>query len=421
MNFFHRYALVAVLAVSAFSASAQLGLADLLPIRRMAKAEGTSFQQSLEMAVRPAYIIQSHAYLRGDNPDSSAIRKSFSGHLKYGFKLPETSLANAVYRDATQGIGIAAFTFSRPKEIGNPVALFAYQSAPIWNISNRLSLDYEWNFGASFGWKPYNPETNSAQHITGTKTNAYLNVSMLLNWRLSSHVGMNAGIAMTHFSNGNTGIPNTGLNTAALNVGIVYNFTPQITTAKSEEELPIPEFPRHISYDLVVFGSYCRSGATYNDAAQMSPDRYPVVGFNFNPMYNVNYRFRAGASLDGTWDSSGGLQAVLTESGLCSIGGECTEDQFAFVRTDVSKQFSLGLSARLEYVMPFFSINAGIGHSLYAGDPKQRGLYQTLALKTAITRNLFLHVGYRLHKFHEPNYLMIGFGYRFHNLFPRLR
>ena len=35
-----------------------------------------------------------------------------------------------------------------------------------------------------------------------------------------------------------------------------------------------------------------------------SPEAYPVLGFNFAPMYNFGYKFRAGISLDGVYDGS---------------------------------------------------------------------------------------------------------------------
>ena len=51
---------------------------------------------------------------------------------------------------------------------------------------------------------------------------------------------------------------------------------------------------------------------------------------------------------------------------------------------------------------------------IYSGDDTE-GFYQILALKTYVTRHLFLHVGYQLSKFKDPNNLMLGIGYRFHD------
>ena len=51
---------------------------------------------------------------------------------------------------------------------------------------------------------------------------------------------------------------------------------------------------------------------------------------------------------------------------------------------------------------------------IYSGDDTE-GFYQILALKTYVPRHLFLHVGYQLSKFKDPNNLMLGIGYRFHD------
>ena len=65
--------------------------------------------------------------------------------------------------------------------------------------------------------------------------------------------------------------------------------------------------------------------------------------------------------------------------------------------------------------MPVFSINVGVGRNLIYSGGDMKGFYQILALKTYITRHLFLHVGYQLSKFKDPNNLMLGLGYRFHD------
>lgn len=63
--------------------------------------------------------------------------------------------------------------------------------------------------------------------------------------------------------------------------------------------------------------------------------------------------------------------------------------------------------------MPIFSVNIGIGHNVFYKGKDTKGFYQILALKTFLTRNLFLHTGYQLSKFKDPNNLMLGLGWRF--------
>ena len=101
------------------------------------------------------------------------------------------------------------------------------------------------------------------------------------------------------------------------------------------------------------------------------------------------------------------------------MSGNCSD--YGFYKPSPSRQWALGTSVRAEYVMPFFAINAGIGYNFLAGTDDQRGLYQTLTLKVAVSRLVYLNIGYSLQRFKDPNHLMLGIGFRFHDKSPRLR
>ena len=68
----------------------------------------------------------------------------------------------------------------------------------------------------------------------------------------------------------------------------------------------------------------------------------------------------------------------------------------------------------------YFTVGIGFGANILHGGGDLQSFYQILALKIDMTRDTFLHVGYNLKDFHEPNYLMLGIGYRFNNRRPRL-
>ncbi len=369
------------------------------------------FMQRLEMEVRPSYILPTQDYLRGLNEKQRPIENAFSAHLKYAFHSKPGSISDRIYGGAYQGLGLAWFTFGEPEHLGSPLALYLFQGARIARLAPELTLNYEWNFGLSFGWKPYTPGTNQYNKVIGSKINAYLNTNFYLSWMLSPQVDLTTGLDLAHFSNGNTEFPNAGLNTVGLKVGVVYNFNRTANTPWQRCPLSyIQPFPRHISYDLVFFGSWRRKGVAVGDEQFAAPARYAVAGFNFAPMYNVGYKFRAGVSADVVYDGSANLYIPPY-----IVGTNPT-----FVRPSFEKQFSLGLSARLEYVMPYFTVGLGMGANVLHGGGDLRGCYQILALKINMSRNSFLHIGYNLQNFHTPNYLMLGIGFRFHNLYPAI-
>ncbi|NDV57358.1 acyloxyacyl hydrolase [Bacteroides sp. 519] len=372
----------------------------------------SNYLHQLSFETRPEYIIPTIEFLEGHNYDKKPIRNAFSAHLKYSFKALPNSISDRVYKGAYQGIGISYFSFGERQQIGNPIGVYLFQGARIARLGSRVSLNYEWNFGLSFRWKPYDYYENYYNTVIGSKVNAYMNVNFYFKWMLSKYFDFIGGVTLTHFSNGNTKYPNAGLNTTGAKIGFVYNFNRhKDVLAQTHYPASIPEFMRHISYDLALFGAWRRKGIVIDNEYVASPHAYPVAGFCFAPMYNFGYRFRAGVSLDGFYDGSANIyNQDYTNSGKPD-----------FVTPPIRFQTALGLSVRGEYVMPYFSVNVGLGANVLHNGGDLRGLYQILALKVGITRNSYLHIGYSLKDFHLPNFLMLGVGFRFNNKYPALR
>jgi hypothetical protein len=369
---------------------------------------------TLGFEYRPEYILPTNSFVRGDNDNllARAIEVSNSFHLRYSFHFQPGTSTDHIYHRAYQGIGLAYYDFNEPERMGSPVAVYLFQGARLGQISRRLTFNYEWNFGLSFGWKPYDFYMNPDNKAIGSRVNAYINTNFYFNWTLSRNWDLATGISVAHFSNGNTKFPNGGLNTFGLKLGLVYHLTRSGDDEKNNRASGISttRFPTHLSYDLVLFGAWRRKAVRMGEELMAAPGSYSVGGFNFSPMYNLGYCFRAGVSLDGVYDSSANIYAY---SDLGSTSGSVS----GFRTPSLDKQMSLGLSARSELVMPYFRINLGIGHMLH-GIGDQKGLYQLLALKIEMTRSSFLHIGYNIKDFHLPNFLMIGVGYRFHDKYP---
>ena len=55
----------------------------------------------------------------------------------------------------------------------------------------------------------------------------------------------------------------------------------------------------------------------------------------------------------------------------------------------------------------------GIGRNILCKGEDTDSFYQIFALKTKLTDRLFIHIGYQLFKFKNPNTLMLGFGWSF--------
>lgn len=378
----------------------------------------TRFIHRIEADGRFAYIFPTNSFLKGYNNQRLIMKYAASYHLKYAFQSRHNNPKGDIYKEAYQGIGLAYYDFGNKEGLGTPVVAYLFQGAPIVHFSKYLSLNYEWNFGVSFGWKPYNTETNPENKLIGSKVNAYLNANFYLNWRIARQFDLHLGIEGTHFSNGNTKYPNLGLNTSGIKAGLVYYFDRETlskdNSISKETSTELSDFKKRMSYDMLFFGSWRRTGITYHNALYLAPKAYTVLGFSFNPMYRLNRLFKTGLSLDGVYDGGSQIQGIERSA---SASRETTNGNYNFdvIKPPFSKQLSLGLSARAEFVMPYFSINLGLGGNILNSNRDLKFFYQTLTLKINLFKDLYLNVGYNLRNFQEPNYLMLGIGYRFHN------
>ena len=371
-------------------------------------ADSASFRprHTIRVEFRPAKVLPTNPFLRdhsGYGP-SLPLNRDLSFHLKYGFAADPESRVGRLYPYTFQGLGLSYEGFDNRREVGRPLTLYLFQTSRVARIAPWLSLDYEWNFGASLGWKPFDPETNPYNRVVGSRINAYIDVGFFLNARLSDRVRLTLGGGVTHFSNGNTHLPNSGVNTAGGRIGLVYAFQPELRERVRRIALPEMEqgFWRRMGLDVVIYGAFRAKGVASDEGAYILPGRFCIAGLNLNPMYTFNRFLRAGFSIDGQYDESAN---IYTHDPL-------TGPDPRFYRPPLREQIGLGLSARGEFTMPYFAINFGIGHNVIGRRGDLGGLYQVLALKIAVVRGLFVHVGYQLRDFHEPKNLMLGLGYR---------
>ncbi len=397
--------LCGILLLVSMSASAQTMATDTLSER---------FEKRLLHRVgvdsRAEYIVQTNPFLRGANSRLTPIRFAWDAHLNYSFRFRPESPIDRIYGGAYQGIGVAYYALQNSTELGDPIAIYLLQGGRIARIGSRLTFNYEWNFGLSFGWQPYDPATNQFNQMIGSKVNAYLNADFYLSYLFLRRFELTAGVALTHFSNGNTKFPNAGLNMVGAKIGLTYNFGP------SEPLLPRkpfrilrPSFHRHMSYDLTFFGSWRRSGIMVGDKQYAVPNAFPVAGFNAAAMYNFGYKFRAGVSLDGVYDGSAN---IYLKDQIVPMGGA---NDLEYDTPSLDRQMALGISARAEFVMPYFTIGMGFGANVLHKGGDLKAFYQMLTLKIAASRRIYLHVGYCLKNFETPNYLMLGVGMRFND------
>ena len=365
----------------------------------------------LSLDIRPSYPFASYRddILRNilDMETAKKTDIAASVHLQYGFIFPSRSKQASICPDAWQGVGAAVSFFGNPKGLGNPVSVYAFQGAPIWKFSRSLSLYYEWNFGASFGWRPCDGHTAWSNLIVGSRVNAYINLGAGLRYRLSDTFTLLAGLELTHYSNGNTSFPNPGVNLVGLRVGVeadIFNGREGggIVNGREVSNLPMPTLRPRPEVDLTLYGAWRKRVYRGGDDPVLLNGHFAVAGLDIAPMWRITRNFRTGPSLDLQWDESTDLRRN-------HVSGTISDD-ILFTRPAFLRQVCAGLSARAELVMPLFSVNLGVGYNLL-GPEETRASYQMANLKIRLTDAFYLNIGYQLLNLQKQNNLMLGLGY----------
>lgn len=327
--------------------------------------------------------------------------------IRYSFSFSDPKIPHYLpggYQGVAFGVlntgALQSHGFEKSKAyIGNPLLLYIFQGGPVHRFSSRLSLNYEWNFGVSFGWKPYSDFNKNFNLAVGSRVNAYLYLGLNLVWEINKYYSFFAGLSVSHFSNGNTSFPNPGINSFGLRMGVVYTFNPP-----KDEFAPVNHdtiSKRKLEYDIMAWGATRKRVYKGGENPVLLPGRYACAGISFSPMVRLNRWWRVGGSLDIQWDRSSDMKRNY-------IGGSTTEDIF-FSAPSFWRQVTLGISAHGELQMPVFAVNIGCGYNLIS-PWENRGFYQNIALKTYIGKKFFINIGYQLRNFHQQSSLMLGAG-----------
>lgn len=353
---------------------------------------------AIQASINTSSILPTNDFLRGNHDNTVNL----SPDLRASFRFSPSTRFGRLYPNVRQGIGISPNIILPKSSFDCPTDIYLFQDVRLLK-SGRWSLSAEWNFGISAGWRHFDSEKNPENTAIGSKINAMLGVGLTATYQINSSWAIRATANAIHYSNGNTHLPNSGVNTAGLMIGAMYTFDqlPEIDKAIHDTS-----FKPGFEYDLAVYGATRRRIAVDSSGENIVvPGKFGVAGMNFAPMYAVNRYFRAGISADFQYDESANIAGHLVEG---TYG-----DQVKFYRQSFAERFSAGLSVRAELTLPIFSVNVGIGRNLIAKGPDTKIFYQTLTLKANVWRDSFLQVGYQLSEFHLPNNLMLGVGYTF--------
>lgn len=362
-----------------------------------------SLRHALSLQIGGGYNLTGHYYYKGSNPDNRRLNKHLAFNLRYSFAFnPQTTIGQD-YPTAYQGIGVATHTFFAHRSLGTPLAVYLFQGGRILDFSKSIGVGYEWNFGISWGWV--------ANDATRSTCNAMINISLPFTWQIGSGWEMSLAPTYTHFSNGDTAFPNSGIDSYGVKLGVTKRFDNIKERAagrkyiSSHPSLRDKHFWERVSWDVLVYGGWRADRFMSNGKFCLINKPFPNWGAQINPLYHFNQYFSLGASIDIFTDTSANLYDATFDPATGEVSG--------YSKPSLWEQTAVALSVRGEIRMPFCSVGVGIGSNIIQHGYDMKRLYSVFGLKIFVIKDAFIYVGYRLSTLKYTRNIMYGFGYRF--------
>lgn len=349
------------------------------------------------------YVLQTDDFLRFNNLSGGAITQAMGGRIEFGWQARGRNVYDNILNYPSYGAGILTYGFPQTGELGKPNALYFFMNNPFKRWGD-FSIDYFIRLGMSYNWEPNDPAVNPANLVLGSYRNLYISAGAEAKYRIGTHVDASLGIGFCHFSNGQSSLPNSGMNLLTPNLGIKYNFNEGVKT--EYKKTPVPEYTDKALEFYFTLGNGIRQ-IFYDSATTGVPNKlgvsYPVYNISTALQYQFGWGGKYGGGLDFIY---WGAQNPGIELGP---GGIIQAKEVPF-----NEKLQLGVFISYEFVLNNVSIYAQPGFRVlrtkYEGMPPD--FYQHLAIKYHL-QDLILGVAIRAVNFGQAEYIEWNIGYRF--------
>ncbi len=335
------------------------------------------------------YFFEGRSHIGFIWPHHASIRYLQRGHvpafeIKFGkstYGLRDWAV-NHNYPD----IGLAFYhaNLQWPEVLGNVNALYGFMNKTMYR-GRIIDLSFDFQLGISMLSKHFDVDNNYYNIAIGSTYNAFFNLGVEANWKLTKKIFLINGVSITHYSNGAAKNPNLGLNVLSLNIGLKYYFKPHNINSKPEKLKPKSIF------DSSIIGAVGRKS--------ISPDSHSFLTSSLilDAGYYASATKRLAIGLDIFYDAS-----IIKRMEKAGISDYSSIDNFR-----------QGLRFSYEMIYGRVSFSIQMGSYIFVNWSDDGKLYNRLVMKYRYDRYI-LNVGMKTH-FGRADFLEWGIGYVFWN------
>lgn len=352
-------------------------------------------------SLEKGYVYPTNTFFTGVNDYHKKINTFESVSLNFFRQTTGSKDWQILYHYPTYGAGIYTANFHDSKEIGCPIAVYVFFSAPFkrWN---KLSFNYDLGLGCAFNWKSYNPINNPYNISIGAKQSAYLNFGMFLEYMIVKRFSASAGLSITHFSNGALKKPNQGINMISPKLSLRYDLYKDGVEFKKKEMPPFEKKNEWLISGYAGAKNVIFDSVNVDLISKYEGESFLVGGFSTSINRQISHRSKIGFGFDVSYDGSHNAQVAIENGKVEAITTPFPDK----IEVSVYPSYELVIDRVSVIFQPSFYI---VRKKISKETPM---FYQRLGVKYYITDNFFAGLSWRAFQFHHSDFLEWNIGYR---------
>lgn len=353
-------------------------------------------------------VLQTNSFVEGDNASGQVIDYYQALNLSYGVQTDGSKEWHHIFNFPYYGVSFYNANFFNVDELGTPTALYGFMGFP-FKRNEKSMWGYELGFGLTYNWEPYDKYTNPFNVAIGSYRTVYIEANLFYQYHLSPRWDIRGTFAFTHFSNGGTKKPNSGINLVAPAIEVSYSFKDKPLLIKK------PQDPYGQHYELAMqLGMGARNLLYDNPNDKDDPDEPRGTADVMHSYFNVSaavlkqttWKNKFGAGFDVTYDESTNVKVTNPEN-----GNEEPQVEFA---DKLSEKMMLGLFGTYEFTIDKLSVASYLGVLALRkkGTNANPLLYQKFGIKYHFNNDMYAGLLVRAHNFSVAEVIEWNIGYR---------
>lgn len=271
---------------------------------------------------------------------------------------------------------------------------FLYQNFNNQFLGESYALGMHYNFyffkrrlqfklaqGFAYVTNPYDKESNSKNKALGSSIVDNTNIGLTYKREnLLGKLGVEAGILFTHYSNGRTKSPNSGINVYLLNLGVNYDFDGDVKNVR----------------DTVALKKDWREPIRYNIAFRSGVNESTVIDSGQYPFYHISAYADKRIGRKSALQLGGELFLTEYFKDYIRYRANAYPEENIDPDTDYKR---IGIFVGHELFVNRMSLEAQMGYYVYEPYKKDISVYNRVGMKYYVTKNFFAGFTIKTHLF----------------------